>query len=197
MRTAAWVKPDARAQFIGDRLATGFDTIDRACSTGGPLEPVLHGPCIAVVEWGTGSGTAMAEVDLAKGDHHPGRWLIFWKWPGRNDGADSDGSRGIDGELQPIDSKADDQDVVVIVSGYGPRPATGRATRTFHFGPIRAGDSRTVVVPNFARSFLITRSPTATTSVALEVSDGSETSAVREGGTSSPGSPPTESSCSA
>jgi len=31
-----------------------------------PLEPVLHGPCIAILEWGTGSGSTIAEVDFAK-----------------------------------------------------------------------------------------------------------------------------------
>jgi hypothetical protein len=56
------------------------------------------------------------------------------------------------------------------VSGYGPRPA-GRATRTFYGRDLVVGEERLFPVPNFAKSVVVTRRPTAGTSVELEVGD--------------------------
>src|SRR5688500_15103748 len=41
---------------------------DRIASVGLPARyPLLNGPCIAIVEWGTGAVTCRAEGDIAKG----------------------------------------------------------------------------------------------------------------------------------
>ena len=134
------------------------------------LAPVEHGPCVAVVEWGNGSGTAAAEVDFAKGTviQVAGSFLLV---DGRNDGALPDGSTGaLDAPTPTIDPDPDDQAVVVVVSGYGSRPL-GRATRTFYGRDLAAGEERLFPVPNFAKSVVVTRRPTTETSIELEIGD--------------------------
>jgi hypothetical protein len=138
-----------------------------------PLTPVAHGPCVAIVEWGNGSGTSIAEVDFAKGTaiQVGGSFLSV---AGRNDGALPDGSAdGPDGQPTTIDPTPGDQAVVVVVSGYGPRPP-GRVTRTFYGRSLAPGEERTLPVPNFARSFLIGRLPVAGTTIEAIVGDAPE-----------------------
>jgi hypothetical protein len=129
-----------------------------------------HGPCVAVVEWGNGSGTAVAEVDFAKGTviQVAGSYLLV---DGRNDGAVADGGAG-DPDAGPttVDPQPGDQTVAVIVSGYGTRPP-GRVTRTFYGRDLAPRASRTYPVPNFAKSVAVGRWPIADTTVAVEVGD--------------------------
>lgn len=133
-----------------------------------------HGPCVAIVEWGNGSGTAIAEVDFAKGSviQVAGSYLLI---DGRNDGAVADGAKGTDPDAGPttIDPAPGEQTVAVIVSGYGPRPA-GRATRTFYGRDLRRGEARTFPVPNFAKAVVVGRMPVSDSTIALEIGDASD-----------------------
>lgn len=135
-----------------------------------PLDSVEHGPCVAIVEWGNGSGTAIAEVDFGKGTaiQVAGSYLLV---DGRNDGAVADGGRvDIDGGSTTIDPDPGDQRVAVIVSGYGPRPPS-RATRTFYGRDLAPDESRLFPVPNFATGVSLSRAPIVGTTIALEVGD--------------------------
>ncbi len=129
-----------------------------------------HGPCVAIVEWGNGSGTAIAEVDFAKGTviQVAGSYLLI---DGRNDGALADGGVGDpDVGSTTIDPAPADQTVAVIVSGYGTRPP-GRVTRTFYGRSLGPGEARTYPVPNFAKAVTVGRHPIATTALAVEFRD--------------------------
>lgn len=46
-----------------------------------------------------------------------------------------------------------------MVSGYGGRVAFGKTTRTFYFRNLAANRSVTAVVPNFAKSLTVSRTP--------------------------------------
>jgi hypothetical protein len=133
--------------------------------------PVPHGPCVAVVEWGNGSGTAVAEVDFAKGTviQVAGSYLLV---DGRNDGALPDGGQGDpDVGATTVDPNPGDQAVAVEVAGYGTRPP-GRVTRTFYGRQLVRGEARTYPVPNFAKAVVVGRRPVAGTTIAVEIGDG-------------------------
>src|SRR6266700_461822 len=121
-------------------------------------------PCVAVLGWGAGGASTRAEVDIGRGTQLQ-LAASFVSIAGRNDGGVDDGTG------HPIDSGPGPQDVVAIISGIGSRSAFGRVTRTFYFGPIAAGVSRLAPVAPFAKTFLITRTPAAST-IAVTVFDG-------------------------
>ena len=119
-----------------------------------PLDEAAHGPCVAILEWGTGNATVSAEVDFAKGTHIQ-LAASFLSIAARNDGNVSDGAGGT------VDPNPGPQDVIVMVSGYGGRVAFGRTTRTFYFRNLPPNRTVTVPVPNFAKSITVSRSPTS------------------------------------
>lgn len=121
-------------------------------------------PCVALVTWGAGGASTRAEVDISRGTQLQ-LAASFVSIAGRNDAAVDDGTGN------PIDSGAGPQDVIAIISGVGSRPAFGRVTRTFYFGPIAPGIARFVPVAPFAKTFLVTRTPAAS-SIAVTVLDG-------------------------
>jgi len=129
--------------------------------------PAPHGPCVAELEWGTGGASVTAEIDVGRGT----QVQISASYVGlavRNDGAVDDGSG------TSVDPQPGPQDVVALVAGYGSRVAFGKATRTFYFRqvPANPGSDRLVIVPNFAKSVLITRTAPGTTSITVELVDG-------------------------
>ena len=121
-------------------------------------------PCVALLTWGAGGASTRAEVDIGRGTQLQ-LAASFVSISGRNDGAVDDGTGN------PIDPDTGPQDVVAIISGVGSRPAFGRVTRTFYFGPIAPGLSRFVPVALFAKTFLVTRTP-ATSAITVTVLDG-------------------------
>lgn len=124
-----------------------------------------HGPCVAMLEWGTGGASVSAEVDVGKGTQVQIS-ASFVALAVRNDGAVDDG-RGTS-----IDPQPGPQDVVALVAGYGSRVAFGKATRTFFFRaiPPTIDGAAFVTVPNFAKSVLVSRTP-ATAPLTLELVD--------------------------
>jgi len=126
-----------------------------------PLDQPEHGPCVALLEWGTGNATVSAEVDFAKGTHIQ-LAASFLSIAARNDGNVSDGAGGT------VDPNPGPQDVIAMVSGYGSRVAFGRTTRTFYFRNVAPNRTVTAPVPNFAKSVTVSRSPaTASLSIAF------------------------------
>jgi hypothetical protein len=128
-----------------------------------PLDEAPHGPCVAILEWGTGNATVSAEVDFAKGTHIQ-LAASFLSIAARNDG------NVFDGATSTVDPNPGPQDVIAMVSGYGGRVAFGRTTRTFYFRGIPPAGAVTVVVPNFAKSLTVSRSP-ATASLHVDFLD--------------------------
>jgi hypothetical protein len=125
--------------------------------------PTPHGPCVAVIEWGTGSGSVSAEVDVGKGT----QLQLSASFVGisvRNDGAVDNGTES------SVDPAPGIQEVVAMVAGYGGRVAFGKATRTFYFASIAPAGLVEATVPNFAKSVLVTRHP-PNTSVVVELYD--------------------------
>ena len=118
-----------------------------------PLEAVAHGPCVAILEWGTGNATVSAEVDFAKGTHLQ-LAASFLSIAARNDGNLPDGAGGT------VDPEPGPQEVIAMVAGYGGRVAFGRATRTFYFRNVARNGTPTVTIPNFAKSLTVSSSPT-------------------------------------
>jgi hypothetical protein len=118
----------------------------------GPLDEAPHGPCVALLEWGTGSATASAEVDFAKGTHLQ-LAASFLSIAARNDGNLPDGAAGT------VDPVPGPQEVIAMVAGYGGRVAFGRATRTFYFRAVDPRGAVTVPVPNFAKTMVVSFSP--------------------------------------
>jgi hypothetical protein len=129
----------------------------------GPLDEAPHGPCVALLEWGTGSATASAEVDFAKGTHLQ-LAASFLSIAARNDGNLPDGAGGT------VDPAPGPQEVIAMVAGYGGRVAFGRATRTFYFRTMDPGAAPTVPVPNFAKTLVVSFSP-AGSSVHIDILD--------------------------
>jgi len=127
-------------------------------------DPAKHGPCVALLEWGTGSATAKAEIDIAKGTQIQIS-ASYVALAVRNDGNVDDGTGS------PVDPAPGVQEVAAMVGGSGGRVAFGKATRTFYFRRIRPASSVEVTVPNFAKSVLITRHALATTAIAIELLD--------------------------
>jgi hypothetical protein len=126
--------------------------------------PAQHGPCVAVLEWGTGGASVSAEVDVAKGTQVQIS-ASYIAVSVRNDGAVDDGSGNT------VDPQPASQDVIVLVAGYGGRPAFGKTTRTFYFHNLLTNRSVRVVVPNFAKSVLVSRNPIGTTAIAVDLVD--------------------------
>lgn len=123
-----------------------------------------HGPCVALLEWGTGSATAQAEIDVAKGTQVQIS-ASYVALAVRNDGNVDDGTGS------PIDPEPGPQEVAAMVGGYGGRVAFGKATRTFYRRRLRPVASVQVTIPNFAKGVLISRHPLATTAIAVELLD--------------------------
>jgi len=131
-----------------------------------PLDGVPHGPCVALLEWGTGSASVSAEVDFAKGTHLQIA-ASFLSIAARNDGNLPDGAGGT------VDPAPGPQEVIAMVAGYGGRVAFGRATRTFYFRTVDPGAAPTVPVPNFAKTLVISFS-TAGASIRVDIRDNME-----------------------
>jgi hypothetical protein len=123
-----------------------------------------HGPCVAILEWGTGGASVSAEVDIAKGTQVQIS-ASYIAVSVRNDGAVDDGTG------TAVDPQPGSQEVTVLVAGYGSRVAFGKTTRTFYFRRVPVSRSVRVVVPNFAKSVLVTRTPTDTTAIAVDLVD--------------------------
>jgi hypothetical protein len=125
-----------------------------------------HGPCVAMLEWGTGGAAVSAEVDVAKGTQVQIS-ASYVAIAVRNDGGVDDGTG------TSVDPQPGSQEVIVMVAGYGGRVAFGKATRTFYFRgiPPTVDGAVLVTVPNFAKSVLVTRTPPATTGVTVELVD--------------------------
>jgi hypothetical protein len=128
-----------------------------------PLDDVPHGPCVALLEWGTGTATVSAEVDFAKGTHLQ-LAASFLSIAARNDGNLDDGAQGT------VDPQPGPQDVIAMVSGYGGRVAFGRATRTFYFRSLAHDATVTTPVPNFAKTLSVSLTPSGS-SIHVDVLD--------------------------
>jgi hypothetical protein len=123
--------------------------------------PLSHGPCVAIVEWGTGAVTCRAEVDIAKGTCFSIAASSI-NIRGRNDGrvrAIPLGDPEFPPPPTPIDPAPAPQSVVAMLAGAGTRAAFGRATRTFYLAALNNGGTYTFPVPPFAKSLVVQRTP--------------------------------------
>jgi hypothetical protein len=146
--------------------------------------PVAHGPCVGLIEWGTGSATVFAEVDIAKGQPITlaASTVVL---TARNDGnvqlaPDAINEFGVSLPPLPIDALAGPQEVVAMIGGAGTRPASTPATRTYYRGRLPSGETATFPVPPFAKSVLVSRAP-LTTTLGVSLSEALANGKVRDG----------------
>jgi hypothetical protein len=144
--------------------------------------PLSHGPCVAIVEWGTGAVSCRAEVDIAKGTCFSIAASSV-NIRGRNDGrvrAVPIGDPEFPPPPVPIDPEPGPIAVVAMLAGTGTRAPFGRATRTYHLANLGAGGSYVLPVPPFAKSVVIQRAAANSVGLAVRAGMGS-TAAIRDG----------------
>ena len=164
---------DDDAQVLTIIVEPVFD--ERLLTAGLPHRfPLTHGPCVAVVEWGTGAVTCRAEVDIAKGTCFTIAASSV-NIRGRNDGrvrAIPVGDPEFPPPPTPIDPAPAPQSVVAMLAGSGTRAPFGRATRTFTLAALGAGGTYVFPVPPFAKSVVVQRTPSNAVGVSVRAGFG-------------------------
>lgn len=164
---------DDDAQVLTVIVEPVFD--ERLLTGGGPHRfPLLRGPCVALVEWGTGAVTCRAEVDIAKGTCFTIAASSV-NIRGRNDGrvrAVPIGDPEFPPPPVPIDPEPGPIAVVAMLAGTGTRAPFGRATRTYHLANLGAGGSYVIPVPPFAKSVIVQRAPANAVGLAVRAGMG-------------------------